>query len=363
MVTQAVLELASKHYDGALPFCAPGAGGRRNFNGAWDLRVAYEHVCGDVPGAAFVCGICSGGNDRCLLDADCAAGQTCTELEKAPPPEEGLTRQCLEFLLSHPDRLSETPMPESFVGVRAGACFGGATPTPEQAARKDLFMRTTQLAESFVQTDLLFASVGIAEVFHRRTRRQNPWSNIGVIYAPPTLTGEEQAALNAGAPHVAGNARAAKYMRRFFEPRAKTDVKVLTLHALDDGLVLVANQEKYRAAFEAAGKLDQLVQLYTPTGGHCGFSGAEHAAVFLALTAWVEQGIVPTALAVNGTCQQAEPLAGGPCRIQDATPEQWGARVVERRQKGVSVKSLVCDGDAADCPAGNTCNLAKHRCE
>jgi hypothetical protein len=363
MVTQAVLELASKHYDGALPFCAPGAGGRRNFNAAWDLRTAYDYICDGVPGAAFVCGVCSGSRSRCVIDADCAAGETCSDLEEPSRPEQGLTRECLDFLLANPDRLSETPAPQSFVGLRAGACFGGDTPTPDQAARKDRFMRTTQLAANFVQTDLLFASAGIAEVYHKRTKRRVPWSNTGVLYAPPTLTPEEQQGLNSGVRHVGSDAKATKYMRKFFEPRAKTDVKVLTLHALDDGLVLAANQEKYRAAFEAAGKLDQLVQLYTPTGGHCGFSGAEHVAVFLALTAWVEQGTVPTALAVNATCQQAEALAGGPCRIQDATPEQWGSRVVERRQAGVKVKSLVCDGDAVDCPAGSTCNFAKHRCE
>jgi hypothetical protein len=50
--------------------CGPGAGGRRNFNGAFDLRAAFEYVCGDVPGAQFVCGVCSGGKRRCLADAD-----------------------------------------------------------------------------------------------------------------------------------------------------------------------------------------------------------------------------------------------------------------------------------------------------
>ena len=362
MVTEAVLELASKNYDGALPFCAPGAGARRNFNGAFDLRVAYEHVCGSVPEARFLCRVCSGGSARCLADADCPTGETCGAAEPAPKPEDGLTRECLDYLLAHPDRLSEAPVSESFVGQPVETCFGGATPTAEQAARKDLFMRATQLGESFIQTDLFFASAGIAEVFHRRTGRKHPWGNTGVNYAAPLLTPDEQVAFNTRAPRVQADARAVKYLRRFFEPRGKTDVKVLTLHALDDGLVLVQNEEKYREAFLAAGRQDQLVQLYTDTGGHCGFSIAEHLAVFFALTGWVEQGTTPTAATTQAGCEQAIAL-GGPCRIMDTTPGEWGSRVVERRQKGAPTRTLVCDGDAVDCPAGNTCNVAKHRCQ
>ena len=80
---------------------------------------------------------------------------------------------------------------------------------------------------------------------------------------------------------------------------------MLTLHALDDGLVVPENEEKYREAFLAAGRPDQLVQLYTPTGGHCGFSAAEHVAAFLALTGWVEKGTVPTVASTQATAPRA----------------------------------------------------------
>src|SRR5215468_3682032 len=51
MVTSTVIETVPGAYDGALPMCGPGAGARRNFNGAFDLRAIYEYVCGGVPGA------------------------------------------------------------------------------------------------------------------------------------------------------------------------------------------------------------------------------------------------------------------------------------------------------------------------
>jgi len=355
MVTEAVLELASPTYDGALPFCAPGAGARRNFNGAFDLRAVFEYVCRDVPEARFVCHVCSGGQARCLADADCPSGETCGGPEPVPAPETGLSRECTDFLLGSPEHVNENPQFDDFVGRAVTACFGGDTPTPEQAARKDLYLRATQIPESFLATDVFFGSVGIAEVFHRRTHERAPWGNGDVDYASPALTLAERVALNAGVPRASSAAPAVNYMQAFFEPRARTTAKVLTLHALDDGLVIPENEEKYREAYAAANRLDQLVQVFTPTGGHCGFTGAEHAAAFLALTGWVEQGAKPTAADIQATCRAVAPLAGGPCRIRDAEPGEWGTRVVERRQKGAPLRSLVCDGDVGDCPVASVC--------
>ena len=365
MVTQAVLELASPPYDGALPFCAPGAGARRNFNGAFDLRAVYEYVCRDVPEARFACHVCSGMKARCLVDADCPAGQTCGKAERSPHPADGLTPTCASFLLDRPGHANEQPKFDDFVARSLTACFGENTPapTPEQAARKDLFLRITRVPESFVATDMFFASVGLAEVFHRRTHRRHPWGNAGVDYAAPMLTPVEQAALNRRVVRVRADAPAVKYMRRWFEPRAETSTKVLTLHALDDGLVLVENEEKYREAFNAAGKLDQLVQLYTTGGGHCGFGGAEHVAAFLALTTWVEQGTKPTTQSVAATCNVLRTIpavGGGECRFTEATPAEWGTRVIERRESGAPLRSLVCDGDPGDCPGKSTCSPDNH---
>src|SRR6059036_610568 len=126
---------------------------------------------------------------------------------------------------------------------------------------------------------MFFATIGMAEVVHRRTHGHHPWGNIDVDYASPRLTPAEQTALNAGVRRVAADADAVRYMRRFFEPRGRTRSKVITVHALDDGLVLPENEDKYREAFEAAGTTDQLVQLHTLTGGHCGFIGTMLAAL------------------------------------------------------------------------------------
>ena len=38
----------------------------------------------------------------------------------------------------------------------------------------------------------------------------------------------------------------------------------------------------------------------------------------------------------------------------DATPGPFGLKVVERRQRGVPVSSLVCSAEPGDCPAGRS---------
>ena len=84
MVTSTVIEKFPDVYEGALPMCGPGAGARRNFNGAFDLRVAYEAICAKVKGAQFRCGLCRGSKQRCLVDADCSGGAACSRLEPRP---------------------------------------------------------------------------------------------------------------------------------------------------------------------------------------------------------------------------------------------------------------------------------------
>src|ERR1043166_9494636 len=189
-------------YDGALPMCGPGAGGRRNFDGAYDLRALFEYICGDVPGAQFGCRVCSDGASRCLAEGDCPAGQTCGGPEPPAPIEDGLTRECTDFLLAHPDKFSENPTSPggAFIGPPVTACFGDLRPggpaSPPRAARRSLFVRASQIPESFITTDMFFATIRMAEVFHRRTNEKHPWGNVGVAYDSPELTAAEAAAIH-----------------------------------------------------------------------------------------------------------------------------------------------------------------------
>ena len=122
MVTATVIEKFPTVYDGALPMCGPVAGARRNFNGAFDLRVLYEWVCRDVPGSAFACGLCSDGRTRCLDDAHCPAHQACGGRETPAPPELGLGAEAApileRFLQANPDHYAKDLIREEMERMR-----------------------------------------------------------------------------------------------------------------------------------------------------------------------------------------------------------------------------------------------------
>jgi hypothetical protein len=353
MITETVIEYFPKTYDGAAPMCGTGAGGRRLFNAEYDLRVLYEYACRDVPDARFACGLCTDGASRCVDDVDCPAGQTCDGTETPPAPEDGLTRECTELLLARPARFDDLSGGGPFVERAIGPCFGGTTPSPEQAARRDFLVRASQLPEAQLESNLFFATVGLAEIVHRRTHGTHPWGNLGVSYASPLLTPGEIAALDAGVHRSDSDAEAVRYLRRYYEPRGRTHTKVVTVHALDDGLVIPEHEDKYRQAFEAADRADQLVQFFTPGGEHC-MNVSAFGAALDALTAWVEQDRKPTAASMDAAC--------GGCLAANG-PGPFGAKVPERRQKGAPLRTLVCAGAPGDCPPGATCAIDRHRCE
>ena len=353
MITETVIEYFPDVYDGGVPICGTGAGGRRLFNGLYDLRVLFEYACRDVPEARFVCGLCSDGASRCFEDGDCAAGQTCAATEPAPLPEDGLTPECTDFALAHPERFANVSGADPIAGRAMAACFGDTAPTPEQAARRDFVVRASQLPDDQLESSLYFAGVGLAEIVHRRTGGKHPWSNVGVEYASPLLTPEERTALNADVHRSPSDPDAVRFLRRFYEPRGKTNAKVITVHALDDGLVIPEHEEKYRQAFEASGRADQLVQYFTPTGMHCQNAVAFRPALEQ-MIGWVERGETPTTASMNAAC--------GNC-LASTVPGPFGAKVPERKQKGAPVRKMVCAGEPGDCPAGSTCSMKTRRCE
>lgn len=361
LVAATVIE-RERGYDGALPMCAPLAGARRFLNAMWDARAVYEHVCGDVPTAALRCGLCANGTDVCLDDADCPGGG-CNGLEPPVPPEQGMSKACTELVLG--DATTARPARVGHLSLRRGGeCFGFRdTASPAQQAHLDRFARALEVSPSFAFPLTFFASLGLAEVVHHRTGGLIPWSNVGVEERSPLVTPSEAAALDASVPRAASDARATAMLRRFYEPRGRTDAKVVSLHALDDGLVFPEHADQYRATFATARRSEQLLSLLTSDGGHCGFTLGETVTAFRTLTSWVEEGITPTAAGVQHACEALSSTHDvGPCRIVDGDPGSWGARVPERVQAGVRARQIACDGDPEDCPQGTTCSMRIRRC-
>src|SRR5262245_5565180 len=132
------------NYNGSLPICGPLAGGRRNFYGAFDLRAIYQYYCQNLPRPD---------EPQYPLFLGLAPGDTIT------PTELGLRiHQCTGILLP-PD-------------LR----------TPTQAQNLANILGVTKIPESFLVTDMGYATFGMQELVQVRAGGHNPLTNLGVFY-------------------------------------------------------------------------------------------------------------------------------------------------------------------------------------
>ena len=218
--------------DGAFTFCG-AVGGSRVWDGAHDIRLTYNAVCGDV--------------------APIAGGAT------GLPAEPGVI-----------DR--------NAVALATNACMGTLTPpafrTPGQNERLAKFLTVTKIPESFIIQDMVFATNGIADLIFDPDKLDGGQAlgNIGVVYDDPEVDAKIQ--------RVAADRKAAKKLKRNFTPRGELenkDVKIVSLHTDKDGLVIVENQSEYQGVVDASNLTVGVAVEAEPT--HCGFSPVELVAV------------------------------------------------------------------------------------
>jgi pimeloyl-ACP methyl ester carboxylesterase len=79
----------------------------------------------------------------------------------------------------------------------------------------------------------------------------------------------------AGAPRIAADADALKYVARYGTPAGTTPVPVLTMHTVGDGLAPPEHERQYADQVGQNGDPAQLRQVYVPRGGHCTFTASE----------------------------------------------------------------------------------------
>ena len=258
--------------DGAFAFCG-AMGGSRVWDGAHDIRLTYDAVCGDVapiPGGA-------------------------TGLPQVP----GV-------------------IDPNAVALATNACMGTLTPpdfrTPDQNERLARFLAVTKIPESFIITDMVFATNGIANLIFDPGKLDGGQGlgNIGVVYDDPEV--------DATIERVKADRKAARELQRNFTPRGELEngnVRIVSLHTDKDGLVIVENQSEYQAVVDAANLTVGVAVEASPT--HCGFSPAELVAGWESLRGWLAGAPQPTATSLQGTCQFVEATQGaffpGPCRI------------------------------------------------
>jgi hypothetical protein len=270
IVTAAAIEGAELgNVAGALSLCG-ALGGSRNWDAALDLRLGYDAICASVPGA-FLPGGAEG----------LPVGSTLTGTQMA---------------------------------LAVHACFGILAPpafrTPAQSARLATFLSIMQLPESFVLTDMGYATFALSDLVHdrRKLKGRIGAGNESVVYGDP---------LDATIERVTPHPGAAHRLQESFTPTGNVgSTKIVSLHTDKDGLVIVENESEYASVVPAANLTTAVAIEAAPT--HCGFTGAETVASWEALRGWVAGGPKPTAATIQGTCSALAPTFGGPCRIDPA---------------------------------------------
>jgi hypothetical protein len=255
----------------AYPICGAVAGSR-SWDGAIDLRLLYDAICEDVPGA-FIPGGPTG----------------------LPAPGFPLY-----------------PFSVTDMALAAQACFGILAPAPfrtlAQVARLDQYLAVTTLPENFVLTDLGFGLFGMSDLIFNESKLNGKQGigNANVTYSDPQL--------NADVERVSAQPGAANRLGKNFTPKGNVgNAKIVSIHTDGDGLVIVENESQWQKVVDA----DNLTVAIVDEAGntHCGFSAVELVAGWESLRGWIASGVQPTATDIQNTCLY---ISGGDfasCRI------------------------------------------------
>jgi pimeloyl-ACP methyl ester carboxylesterase len=250
-------------------------GGTRAYDFRLDLRVIYQHLCGDHPRAD----------------------------EPAYPLWMGLP--------------VGSPLTRAQLDARARECLGLGRPaaqrTPEQARRLAAVTGILRIPESSVIGHLNWATFHFQDLAQRYGQRP-VFGNRGVVYRGSGDAALD-AAIDAGVVRYTADPEAVRAFAADADPSGRIGVPVLSVHALHDPTAFVELQHRWREQMRQAGSAERLVQVYTEHAEHSYLADAVYVAALQQLLAWVEQGRKPAPADVAAACRAAEPTWGPGCRM------------------------------------------------
>lgn len=268
---------------GAYALC-PAAEGSRLWDGAIDLRLAYDVVCrdaGDLPR----------GDEPLPWAVDLAD----------IPDDIG-------------DLADDASVLRALVAVTR--CTGVNLPpylrNDAMQRRLDELMAFAHITdEHFFVTNIGYATYVLADIVRAPDKlgSRNPFTTAGVDYA-------SDARVDAGIERLVAEPAAALALRRASDFRGDTGaVKVVSMHTSRDQLVVPGNQDAVRERIAPDKRVIAIVDEDVPS--HCGFSDAEGEAGWEALRAWIDGAPQPDVAGLQQQCETlvAGDLADGPCRF------------------------------------------------
>ncbi|MFC5291150.1 alpha/beta hydrolase family protein [Actinokineospora guangxiensis] len=275
-------------YDGVLLTNGVLAGGSRGYDYRVDLRVVYQHYCGNHPRPS----------------------------EPQYPLWMGLR--------------ADSAMTPAGLRARLRECTGHDSPAERTAAQQrnltDI-LAVTKIPERALESHLRFATFTFRDIVHKRLDGRNPFSNRAVRY-----TGShDDAALNAGVERFSADPSARRDLSFDSDPTGLVTVPVLTLHAIGDPTAFVEHESAYRASLRGSFSGHRLVQTFTTETEHSALSDAGYATAMSALDRWAESGHRPSAAAIARECPRFNEVYGTGCFFDPAyRPADYSARVYAR---------------------------------
>ena len=285
---------AGTPYDAVLLTSGVLAGGTRAYDFRLDLRVVYQHLCGNHP----------------------------RPTEPAYPLWMGLP--------------AGTQAADAQVAERARECLGLGLPagqrSPQQAHKLATLTRVIRIPETSVQGHLNWATLFFRDIVQHRTGGLNPFGNIGARYSG---SGSEHsdAVLNAAVLRYRADPAAVETLADDTDLQGRIQVPVLSLHAIDDPTAFVEMQTSFADTMARGGSAQQLVQAYTSHAEHSYLADAVYVASAAALLAWVDRGDKPTPTSLAQACETLQAQWGTGCRMRpDYRPAALDSRVPPRQR-------------------------------
>lgn len=248
---------------GAFLLCGAVAGAD-NWTNAFDLRMVYEAVCNNVPGAEL---------------------PTSSWYEQP-----GLISGEIQFLESL----------EQCTGLISSQLVGGdlgvLLRSPEQNARLNQILDLTRTDIDFLLLDLGYAVFEIPNLVNDSAKLNGalPFDNAGIDY------GDEE--INSAIQRSVALPSARQFFSQNYTPSGNIgETKVVSIHTSKDGLVRVENQQLLTNLISPAQLSTAIVA--EEDASHCNFTTDEGLAAWNKLLSWVDGGLQPTALSIQVACQ------------------------------------------------------------
>ncbi len=276
-------------YDGVVLTSGVLGGGTKSYDFRADLRVVYQYYCHNLPRAG----------------------------EEDYPLWQGLA--------------SDNQLKREDIAARVDECTGAESRASSRSAAQQRNLNNisnvVRIEDRSLASHMDWATLVFRDLVERQLARQNPFSNIGVIYAGS----DDDAALNEGVQRFAATQAGVNGLAYDADLSGKLTAPTLTLHAEHDPIAFVELENAFREAVVKAGDDDLLLQSFTDEHEHRKEATPEYAALLRTMIDWIATGQKPTLQSLATACEAAQRTYGETCHFDPSFyPKPLATRVYSR---------------------------------